>query len=42
MLSERYTEDIDMHYESLTFVKENKKAEDKKQQEKVDANDLYK
>lgn len=42
VLSERYTEDIDMHYESLTFVKENKKAEDKKQQEKVDANDLYK
>ena len=41
VLNERYTEDIDMHYESLTFVKE-KKEEEEKKKNKVDSNDLYK
>lgn len=40
VLNERYTEDIDMHYESLTFVKE-KKEEQEKKNNKVDSNDLY-
>jgi len=40
VLNERYTEDIDMHYESLTFIKE-KKEEEQKKKSKVDSNDLY-
>jgi hypothetical protein len=32
VLSDRYTEDIDMHYESLVFTKAKKKEEKKENQ----------
>ena len=41
VLNERYTEDIDMHYESLTFVKE-KKVDIDKHNHKLNTEDLYK
>ena len=41
LLSERYTEDIDMRYESLTFVKEKDPDLIKKQKPTVETNDLY-
>ena len=46
LLAERYTTDIDMHYESLTFSggkgdKKEEEAEDEKKKPEVAPDDLY-